>query len=560
MADPTHVSSTLLKRLEECLPQIHQIREICQTPSITFGVVHKGKVIFKKSIGHRDAEQQLQPDADTMYMIGSCSKMFTSAAAAILVDEGKLSWRDPIQMHVPDFNPEGDPRIGREADIIDCLRHSTGLTAPSMLCIGPRKTILTGEEDLIPLLNMMPTSDEKGQRFNREWSYNNYLVGLVAQAIQNLTGQRFADFVRERILDPLGMTRTAMKRSDVENDGNVAVPCVKLSDGRFVQGPEQSWPCEEHSPLLAATGMRSSLNDMLNWCIAVLAAERSENETHAAKQPNNPLRQMARVRRGYWTRPADDPDFSKDAAYGMGWFRAELPSSMLGAMSGNSESRDKDHQLHLRYILGKDAEPFQMIGHTGGMIGSIFSVFTFPETQSAVVTMTNGRDFGDASDFTAQLLIQALFDLKPSVDLTSWAKVEAGLAARYFREKIEQPWKEGRRLSDQERDPMVYLGHYCGFKGRFTLSVAYRHGICDAKLFVLFNYREASECPLSFYRQDVYSFFEQREDIRKTRAINAADHRQMLLEFKVNERADKALGLWWKWDTDAKAAWLERVG
>lgn len=559
MADRTHCPSIVVKRLEECLPQVHQIQEICQTPSITFGVVHEGQVIFKQSIGHRDAEQKLQANADTMYMIGSCSKMFTSAAVGILVEEGKLSWQDPIRMHIPDFDPEGDLRIGQEADIIDCLRHSTGLTAPNMLNFGPQGTILTDEDDLVPLLNMMPTSDEKGERFNREWSYNNYTVGLVALVIQKVTGQRFADFVRERILEPLEMTRTAMKRSDVERDGNVAVPCVKLSDGRFVEVLEQSWPCENHTPLLAATGMRSSLNDMLNWCMAVLAAERNENDPNNDKQPQNPLKQMNRVRRGYWTRPADDPDFSKNAAYGMGWYRAELPSSVLGEMSGNRLSRDKDHRMHLQHILGKDADPFQMIGHTGGMRGSIFSVFTFPETQSAVVTMTNGRDFGDASDFTAQLLIQALFDLKPPVNLMPWAKMEAELAASYFRENVERPWKENRCLADVDRDPMLYVGTYRGFKDRFTLSIIAHHGRSDAKLSVLFNYRKASECPLLFYQKDVYSFFELREDIRKIRSIYASDYKQILLRFQVNERADRALGLWWQWDTDAKPAWLGRV-
>ncbi|KAL4910213.1 beta-lactamase/transpeptidase-like protein [Aspergillus multicolor] len=172
---------------------------MCQTPSITFGAVHQGEVIFKQSIGHRDANPESPtPDADTMFMIGSCSKI-----------------------------PEGDPRIGKEADIIDCLRHSTGLTAPAMLMFGPHGTILTDEDDLVHLLNVMPTVDKDGnQRFNRDWNYNNGPVGLVALIIQKVTGQRFAEFVRERILEPLGMSRTAMRRSDLESEDIVAAPCL----------------------------------------------------------------------------------------------------------------------------------------------------------------------------------------------------------------------------------------------------------------------------------------------------------------------------------------------
>lgn len=571
-------TNALLRRLEECVPDICQIREICRVPSITYGVVHHGKVLSKQSIGYRDDDQTASPDHNSMYMIGSCSKMFTSAAVGILVDEGKLSWTDPVQKYIPEFNPAGNPLIGKEADIIDCLRHSTGITAPNMLVFGPMGTIVTDEEDLVPLLNIMPTADEKGQKFNREWEYNNFLVGLVALVVQRITGQRFADFVRERILDPLGMRRTAMTRAEVENDDNVAAPCHILSDGRITPVDDSSWPCEKHSPLLAATGIRSSLDDMLTWCIAVLDAERAEEDPgYQRKVPNNPLKQMTRVRRAYFTRPSDDPDFSKDTAYCMGWVRMRLPSSMLGGFSGNVHSRDKEHQVHLQHIIGKDATPFQMIGHTGGMCGSIFSVFTFPETQSAIVTMTNGRDFGDASDFTAQILTQALFDMQPHLNLSSWARQEVELASGFNRERLEEPWKENRRLDEPEQDPTVYIGDYRAFNDLFTLSiVASVNSLCrcadcerskadgsnsghSAKLSVIFNHCSTSRCPLLFYKSHVYSFFQPGEDTMKVEQIPTVDYKQTLLEFHVNEASEKAEGLWWKWDKEAKPAWFRKI-
>ncbi|KAL4941080.1 hypothetical protein BDV06DRAFT_195176 [Aspergillus oleicola] len=560
-----HSLNPVAQRLEDCLDQIRQVQEIFETPSITFGVVHHGEVILHKSIGHRDVDQELHADADTVYMLGSCSKMITSAAVGILVDEGKLSWTDPVQKYIPEFNPVGDPRIGKEADIIDILRHSTGLFVPNLQLLGPGGAIISNEEDLVPLLNVIPTADEKGQRFNREWWYNNHVYGLAALIVQRITGQRFADFVRERILIPLGMDRTILKRSDIEGADNVAVPYTKLSNGVTTPLSEQSWPCENHSPLLAGTGIRSTLNDMLTWCIAVLDAERCENEPgYKPKVPNNPLKQMNRVRRGYWTRPAEDPDFSKDTAYCMGWFRARLPSSMLGAFSGNQQSREKEHQAHLQYILGRDQAdcPFQMIGHTGGMIGSVFSVFTFPETQSAVVTMTNRRDVGDASDFAAQILVQALFDLTPKVDLTVWAKKETELARVYYREKIEQPWEDNRRSDDPEReDLMIYVGQYRGFDGRFTFTVVAQPQPTDEtiQLSLIFNHRKATECPLVFYKKDVYSFFQPGEDTGKLNRIIAFDYKQMLLNFEFDESKETVKGLWWQWDEDAERAWMEKI-
>ncbi|KAL2808470.1 beta-lactamase/transpeptidase-like protein [Aspergillus granulosus] len=555
------MNPALRKRLEDCLPQIRQYQEICKAPSITFGVVSNGQVIFKQSLGHRDAGEMHAANSDTMYMIGSCAKMFTSAAVGILVDEGKLHWTDPIQKHIPEFDPEGDPRVGKEADIIDCLRHSTGLSPPTMLVLGPTGTIISNEDDLVPLLNIMPTSDEQGQKFNREWSYNNFLVGLVALVVQRVSGKRFADFVRERILDPLKMDRTAVKQSDMKNDDNIADSCVKLTNGRFFAVDEKAWPCEDYTPLLAATGMRSTLDDMLTWCIAVLDAELAENNhEYQLKVPNNPLRQMSRARRGYWTRPSDDPDLSQDTTYGMGWFCSRLPSSMLGSFSGNTCTRQKEHgMLHLKHILGKDAEPFQMIGHTGGMRGSIVSVFTFPATQSAVVTMTNSRDFGDLSDWTAQLLIQALFDLKPVVNLTSCVMKEAELAGNHYWRKIEQPWEENRRAQSPKRDPLLYAGEYLGFRGLFTLSIFVRSSDSrEPKLAVIFNNDEASECPLIFYKTDTYSFLQSGKDNEKIQHIFAVDYKQTLLEFQFDGE-DSIVGLWWLWDSNAERAWLEKV-
>lgn len=580
MSDLPDCFHALSERLRGSIPRIDHVREICQVPSVSVGVVHQNQIIFRESVGYRDPEKRLKPDADTIYMIGSCSKMLTSAAVGILVDEGKLQWRDPIQKYLPEFNPEGDHRIGKEADLIDVLRHSTGLTSPAPLCLGPRGSILTNEEDLISILNVMPTANNEGQKFNRYWEYNNFSYGLMAAVVERVTGQRFADFVRERILEPLGMTRTAVSRTDIAGDDNVATSYAILEDGGIVELNSGSWPCENHSSLLAATGMRSSINDMLRWCMAVLSAERIEqnsqsqcgnfsaptSDTPSSSRPqspaqNSPLKQMLRVRRGYWTRPSDDPSFSKAAAYCMGWIRMDLPSSMIGSFSGNRYSREKGVRSHLQHILGVESDPFLAIGHTGGNSGSISTVWTFPETQSAVVTMTNGRSGGDASDFAAQILIQELFDLRPHVDLIPWVKKEAELQRKSFEEKIMRPWRDNQRRTDTRREPQVYVGEYRGFNGLFTLDVIGEKELANpegCQQSVIFNGRKATKLPLTFFRKDTYSFLPQDRNTVVTEQVIAPSYKNTLLEFKVDDSTQRAIGLWWQWDED-ETAWLERV-
>jgi hypothetical protein len=82
-----------------------------------------------------------------------------------------------------------------------------------------------------------------------------------------------------------------------------------------------------------------------------------------------------------------------------GWISDELALSWLFEFAIITSLPD------LKHILGMESSPFLAIGHTGGVPGSITTVWTFPDTQSAVVAMTNGRSFGDASDFAAQILI-----------------------------------------------------------------------------------------------------------------------------------------------------------
>ncbi|KAJ5226013.1 hypothetical protein N7468_007238 [Penicillium chermesinum] len=543
MADYLQPRDPNLERLGACTQEIEKIREICEAPSLSFGVIHQGQVILKQSIGHRDASKSLPVDPETIYIIGSCSKMFLAAALGILVDEGKIRWQDPIQKYIPEFDPVGDPQIGQKADIIDCMRHTTGLKDAIRLILGPSGSVLIDEENHVPLLNLMSTSGAEGQRFNREWDYNNAVVGLLALVVQQVTGQRYADFWTGLIS---------------EGDDNVADACAVMSNGTVVKALETSWPGKNYPALVSATGMRSTLNDLLTWCLAVLAAERSERDSNYAGLSHNPLKQVNRVRRGYWTRPADDPEFSKASVYGMGWVGMKLPSSMLGAFGGNLHSREKDHQVHLQNIMGKDSQPdsMVMIGHTGGVKGMVTTLWTFPETQSAVVAIANARDFGDASDFTAQLLIQSLFDLKPRLDLVPWALKERELARSYFQRKMAQPWIDNRCSTDPKRDPKCYAGQYRGFNGLLAISIV---GDSQANLSVVFNNCPGSKLPLLFYKKDVYSYFDPDEDTWKRQSSWPVSYQQVLLAFEVDELTSKATNLRWQWDMDLEPALFCRI-
>ena len=77
--------------VEHIRENINKELALWDQPSIAVGIVKDGKVVLNEGFGYADVEKQMQSNADTMYQIGSCSKAFTAAAAALLVDQGKLA-------------------------------------------------------------------------------------------------------------------------------------------------------------------------------------------------------------------------------------------------------------------------------------------------------------------------------------------------------------------------------------------------------------------------------------------------------------------------------------
>ena len=95
-------------------------------PGFSLAVVKDDKVVFAKGYGVRELGKAEAVDADTLFAIASNTKAFTSAALAVLVDEGKLKWDDPVSKYLPSFQLY-DPFVTREITVRDLLSHRSGL-------------------------------------------------------------------------------------------------------------------------------------------------------------------------------------------------------------------------------------------------------------------------------------------------------------------------------------------------------------------------------------------------------------------------------------------------
>lgn len=172
MADPT----LLQARLNLAFSQVSELLDVCRVPSISVGVLHQGEVLFTQSSGSRVVDQTaaagkedaLPATPDTAYLIASCSKIFLACAVGILVDEGKMSWHDPIRKHVPDLDVVGDERISQGATIRHAMCHTTGLGRQNPLIQGVKDNVLVDEGSFVALVNHAPMHDVEHDRDDPE--------------------------------------------------------------------------------------------------------------------------------------------------------------------------------------------------------------------------------------------------------------------------------------------------------------------------------------------------------------------------------------------------------
>ncbi|KAF4459673.1 penicillin-binding [Fusarium albosuccineum] len=542
------------ERLEKAFKEVNELLEICGVASISIGVLHEGNTLFTRSVGLRNVEEDLPATPETTYLLASCSKSFLSAATGILVNEGKVAWNDPVSKHVPGFDPVGDPQIGAKATIRDALRHTTGLSRPQIFLLGPNCSIVAKEEDYVGLVNCAPTENDAGQRFNSWWWYNNLPYGLTSLALQNAAGKRYSDLLRERIIKPLGMNNTAVSAADLSANPDRAHGYAKLGNGDYVRlNTGDAYTTENHAPVLGFIGVQSSVVDLLKFSAASMDAFAQEQDGIETTVQANPLKEMSTIWNVQWTRPTED-GFDNQLAFALGWYRGYLPTSGLGYVGMNYRVKDQDTaEYDRRYILGRDSPRRFFVGHQGNANGYASAMYLAPESKSAVVALSNGQNLGDAADFAAKIMLQALFDTKPHVDHLELARKEAALH-RHWYEDVLVDWLAHSDVVHKERPLSDYVGDYHGYNT--TVSIFEREE--TGHLALTINGHTESMCDLELYAQDQYSFLPRTRDVWLKNGMMDYEHYFVgVLRFR-RDSSGTIEGLKWEYEPE-DVAWFSKV-
>jgi CubicO group peptidase (beta-lactamase class C family) len=168
-------------------------------PGLSLTIVHNGKTVVARGYGVRSIATAAPVTADTAFPIGSETKAFTSAALAILVDEGKLKWSDRVADKLPGFQMY-DPYATAHMTVRDLLTHRSGLgLGEGDLLITPNTT--RSREDIVHAVRYL----KPRTGFREVFAYDNILYIVAGQLVQAVSGETWEHFVAQHIFAPLGM-------------------------------------------------------------------------------------------------------------------------------------------------------------------------------------------------------------------------------------------------------------------------------------------------------------------------------------------------------------------
>jgi CubicO group peptidase (beta-lactamase class C family) len=324
-------------------------------PGVAVALIRPGEPIFTRGYGIRTLGRREQVDADTLFAIASNSKAFTAAALALLVEEGKLAWDQPVKRYLPDFQMS-DPHATELMTVRDLLVHRSGLAlGAGDLMQFPQSD--HSREEIYRALRHLPLA----RGFRSGYAYDNILYLIAGLLIERVAGRPFEAFVTDRLLNPLGM-RGAVANRPLVRTSNVAGRHARLGPPVRGFGTLMRIEADEGPTIAAAGGIHASARDIVPWL---------------------------QVQLGKGELPGGRRLWSRDQT-------SEMWTPQVITQSTHGPTRELPTRPVLAgYALGwfvQDWRGRRLIHHSGGLSGQITYTGMFPESGHAFAVFTNTED------------------------------------------------------------------------------------------------------------------------------------------------------------------------
>ena len=243
----TSLDETIVKAMEQW-----------NVPGLAIAVVRGGEVELVTGYGVTEVGGRTPVTKDTLFPLASCTKPFTATVLGMLADDGKLTWDDRVQQHLPEFQLH-DPFVTREVTVRDLLAHRTGLSNCNLLW---SKNEFSPYE-IMDRLKFVPARNSFRSRF----TYNNLMYLVAGQIIEVATGESWESQVAGRILRPLQMKSTF---TSCPNEGIIAQPHYESTGKATRLKLDRNYT----DAIVPAGGIWSTAEDLAKWVRWNLASDR----------------------------------------------------------------------------------------------------------------------------------------------------------------------------------------------------------------------------------------------------------------------------------------------
>ncbi len=173
-------------------------------PALSIALVDDQRIVWARGFGFADPAAKVPATADTVYRVGSVSKLFTDIAVMQLVEQGKLDLDVPVTRYLPDFKPANP--FGQPITLRQLMSHRSGLVRepPVGHYFDPSHPSLART---VASLNQTELVYPPGTRTK----YSNAAVTVVGYVLEKTQNEPFARYLKRVLLDPLGMTRSSFE-------------------------------------------------------------------------------------------------------------------------------------------------------------------------------------------------------------------------------------------------------------------------------------------------------------------------------------------------------------
>ena len=317
---------------------------------VAIGVIQNGEVTHLKGYGTASAETGTKVDENTLFGIASNSKAFTTTALGMLADQGKLSWKDKVVDHIPEFRMY-DPYVTEHFNIEDLVTHRSGLgLGAGDLMFYPPGSDFTIDDVIKSFQYQEPVS-----AFRTKYDYDNLLYLVAGEVIRRISGKQWDQFIEEEIMAKLGMKTSKGIYQNITDHSNVAMPHI-VEDDKIKQVDVYT---KKDGTMAASGGIYSNVNEMAQWVKMHLnSGTYGDSLEHRliSKKNHNELWKIRTLifndPRGSWVYN------SRYSGYALGFFV-------------------------------KDQNGFSIIDHSGGMPGMLSMVTIIPELNAGIIVLTN---------------------------------------------------------------------------------------------------------------------------------------------------------------------------